>query len=268
MEIKNIPNEKTKGNLNKKYISQKIVIDQELQKALNQNKLPNSLRKYTMEPQILYKDFVPILRPIKMNFLPTKFILNEDKTEKLKKNKNNLLSNRSCQNSEEENELNNELELSFSSDISDKSDSSTNDNLNNNLDKNENSIKNLRKKLIKLKKYSFHKDNSKKNMKHKKLSEHFLFIEKKGNEDNQNNEEESYSSDLYEEDNNFINYSINPYKRKELKFRQNKSSKIVINSAKNYNNINNDNNDENYEKRNRIYSFSILDTLKNRLKLK
>ena len=265
MEIKNILNEKTKGNLNKKYISQKIVIGQELQKTLNQSKLPNSLRKYTMEPQILYKDFVPILRPIKMNFFPTKFILN--KTEKPKKNKNNLLSNLSCQNSEEENELNDELELSFSSDFSDKSDLSTNDNLNPNFDNNENSIKNLRKKLIKLKRYSFHKDNSKKNMKYKKLSEHFLFIEKKENEDYQNNEEESHSSDLYE-DNNFINYSINPYKRKTLKFRQNKSSTIIINSDKNYKNINNDNNDENYEKRNRIYSFSILDTLKNRLKLK
>ena len=84
----------------------------------------------------------------------------------------------------------------------------------------------------------------------------------------ENEYEDSFSSDLYEDNNNFTNYSIQP----QIKIKQNKSSNQIINSNKNNDNIfNNDNYQNNSnginKKRDRIYSFSILDTLKNKLRI-
>ena len=260
MEIKDNSNQKLKGK--KISISHKNVISQNMQKDLIESHFNNdreNARKYTIEHTILVKDFVPVIRPIKINIVPTKLILNEEK--KYKRNKNSLLSCFTSQSSDDGNEIDNKLELSNSSEISDISDLSNKDV----SEPAESNMKKIRKNLIILRKHSIHKANSKKNLKNKKLRKYFHFNEEKKN--NRIIEEDSFSSDLYEED---YNYLINPYKNNYIRYMQNKSSKIVINSLKNFKNIINENinQDEKYEKRNRIYSFSILETLKNRLKIK
>ena len=95
---------------------------------------------------------------------------------------------------------------------------------------------------------------TKKNLKNKKLTKQFKYFEKHYiNEEEEESEksikiykdsdEESISSDLYDDNNNFINYSINKFENnnnKHLKVKHTKSSNVVNNSIKNYENIIND----------------------------
>ena len=129
---------------------------------------------------------------------------------------------------------------------------------------------------------------TKKNLKNKKLSKQFNYFEDVLSEEEseknsviyKDSDEDNFSLDLYEDNNNFNNYSIKPKydndNNKKSKLKQTKSSNVVNNSIKNYESIINndkfqidgdDNNNSNNKKRNRIYSFSILDTLKNKLKI-
>lgn len=65
-------------------------------------------RKYSLENELVIKDFVPKLRPIEINLIPSKLRLNRKGFKDLKRNRNNkilLNSNKyyiSCPNSEEE----------------------------------------------------------------------------------------------------------------------------------------------------------------------
>ena len=86
-----------------------------------------------------------------------------------------------------------------------------------------------------------------------------------------------FFSESFEDKDIFINNSIKPNENENLRLKPTKSSNLVTNSIKNYDNIinNDDNENENndnfedlcYKKRNRIYSFSFLDTFKNRFKI-
>ena len=237
-----------------------------------------------MELVIFRKDFVPVLKPMEMHLVPSKLRLNNIHFKHHKKNRN-LLNCISCPCSEDENDFDKELDISNSSDMSDISDLSNNINNNNNINNiNENGLKEIRKKFIKIKSGSIHKVMTKKNLKNKKLSKQFDCFDNQDVEEEEEDEceknkyedeeeEESNSFDLYEEKNNFINYSIQPSDNKGLKYKQAKSSKNI----KNYDDITdediNDGNNDNkkninyHKKRSRIYSFTILDTLRNRLKI-
>ena len=173
------------------------------------------------------------------------------------------------------------------SDSSDLSNNINNNNNNNNNDKK--GLKNIRKKFTQLKSDSIHKVMTKKNLKNKKLSKQFNYFEDVLNEEEseensviyKDSDEDNFSLDLYEDNNNFNNDSMKQKydndNNKKSKLKQTKSSNVVNNSIKNYESmINNDkfqidgennNNNNIHKKRNRIYSFSILDTLKNKLKI-
>ena len=287
MEIKYISSEKiTDQSSNKSSISEKNHLNKQQQKNKNENKLISQKppiivdRKLTMEPQIFRKEFVPILKPIEIHLVPSKLRLN--KFIKKNRNYNNDLLSNSCPCSEDESELDCKLD-SNSSYVSDSSNLSNDENSN----INQTGLKEIRKKFIKVKNDLIHKVMTKKNLKNKKLTKQFKYFEKYYiNEEEEeeseksikiykDSDEESISSDLYDDNNNFINYSINQFENnnnKHLKVKHTKSSNVVNNSIKNYENIINDekleinDNNTNNEKRNRIYSFSILDTLKNKIK--
>lgn len=294
---KNISSEKvTDQSSNQSTISDKLKFNQNQPKNLSSNlikeekKISNNSyqRKYTMEPFIFRKEFVPVLKPIEIHLVPSKFRLNDKKNKH--KNTKEHSSCISCPCSEEESDIDNYLDISNSSDISDSSDLSYNNNnknvINNNI--NENGLKDIRKKFIRIRTGSIHKVMTKRNLINKKLKKQYVcfdLIEKEKDKENlykeYKDEEDSISSELYEDNNLFNNYSMKPEnKNNELRLKQTKSSNLITNSIKNYDNIinndsdiddikNNDKNDKdaNNKKRNRIYSFSILDTLKNKLKI-
>lgn len=268
---------------NQSTVSEQVIFNQNqlinkndniLNEEKKQNNNKNFIRKYTIEPKIFRKEFVPVLKPIEIHLVPSKLRLNEVgfKHRKKKNFKKDLLSCFSCPCSEEENsDRDNDFDLSNSSDISELSD------LSQNINKiiNENGIKGIRRQFIKLKSDSIHKVMTKNTLKNKKAKQFDCFDKINDNyEDNINNiykeneYEDSFSSDLYEDNNNFTNYSIQP----QIKIKQNKSSNQIINSNRNNDNIfNNDNYQNNSnginKKRDRIYSFSILDTFKNKLRI-
>lgn len=90
MEIKNNNSEKvTDQSSNQSSISEKLNYGQKLSNKINQKKNQNTeiiedndytnfMRKYTMEPQIFRKEFVPVLKPIVIHWVPTKLILNKN----------------------------------------------------------------------------------------------------------------------------------------------------------------------------------------------
>ena len=289
MEIKKYNSGKTTDqSSNQSSLSEKIAYKPEPQKNVCQNiqnnekktdiKHVNAIRKYTMEPQIFRKEFVPVIRPIEIHLVPSKLRLNEIEFKHFKKNKNNKDLSLSCPCSEDESEGNEYSNLSDSSDMSDISDFS------NHINNMENELKNIRKNFIKLKNGSIHKVMTKTNFKNKQLSKQFDCFDNSDFEEEKNKikeeikDDDSFSSDLYD-DYNFTNYTMKPYDNKDLKLKFAKSSEIVNDKIKGYENIinnekfrsnnNNDanNNNLNHNKRNRIYSFTILDTLKNKLKI-
>ncbi len=265
MEIKNNNSEKvTDQSSNQSSISEQLAYGQKLPNKISQKKNPNTgkiednnhlnmMRKYTMEPQIFRKEFVPVLKPIVIHWVPTKLVLNKNECKHFGKNKNKG-SPISCPCSEDENEINEELSFSNSSEISDLS----NEYLNN-----VEGLKGIRKKFTKLKSGSIHKVMTRETIKAKK-SNKFDYFQNSGEEE----KIISSNSDLYD-DNIFTNYEMKPFDKVDLEIKPNKSSNICIGKIKSYENeINEDINKNNpsLQKRNRINSMSILDTLKNRLK--
>ena len=249
MEIKNNNSEKvTDQSSNQSSISEKLNYGQKLSNKINQKKIQNTeiiedndytnfMRKYTMEPQIFRKEFVPVLKPIVIHWVPTKLILNKNEFK--------------------------ELSFSNSSEISDLS----NEYLNNN----ENGLKGIRKNFIKLKGGSIHKVMTRKTIKAKMINKLNYFqnsdVEEKKVE---KEDKDSSNSELYD-DNIFTTYQMKPYDKVELGLKPTKSTKICNEKIKGYENEINENNDKNnnaLKKRNRLNSMSILDTLKNRLNLK
>ena len=238
---------------------------------ITETQYSNLMRKYSMEPHIFRKEFVPVLKPIEIHLVPTKLILNKEDFKHSRKNKN-IEEPISYPCSEDEKLINEELNFSDSSDISDISELS-----NKNENDTENGLKELRKNFIRLKS-GLQKFKTRKTIKHK-ISKKFDFEnydieENKSENDDQNEDKGSISSDsdLYDDNNIFINYSLKPYNNKELGLKPTKSNKVVTH----FNFINDDkfkdddvdnNNNMNLKKRNRINSMSILDTLKNRLKI-
>jgi hypothetical protein len=273
MEMKNNISEKmTDQSSNQSSISEKLNYGQQLANKINQKKNQdteiieddnyiNFMRKYTMEPQIFRKEFVPVLKPIVIHWVPTKLILNKNEFKQFGKNRNKG-SPISCPCSEDENEIDEDLSFSNSSDISDLS--------NEYLDNNENGLKEIRKNFIKLKSGSIHKVMTRKTIKAKN-SYKFNYFQNSDIEEEKIEKEDndlSSDSDLYD-DNIFTSYQMKPYDKVELGLKPTKSSKICIEKIKGYENKINEDNDKNnadLKKRNRINSMSILDTLKNRLK--
>lgn len=234
------------------------------------------MRKYSMEPQLFIKDFVPVIKPIEIHLVPSKFRLNEIEFKHARKNKNKKNSI-SCPCSEDEIDVNEELKFSDSSDEEDISNIS---NLSNHINKVENSLKEVRKNFFKIKSGAIHKVMTKKNYINKKKSNHFDCFNNSGIEEEiseKDKDDDSISSnlDLYDE-NNFTNYCMKPYENNEHNLKNIKSNSLGENKIDNLKNIINDdknNNvkdnlgDINKQKRNRIHSFSILETLKNKLKM-
>ena len=274
MEIKNNNSEKvTDQSSNQSSISEKLNYGQKLSNKINQKKNQNTeiiedndytnfMRKYTMEPQIFRKEFVPVLKPIVIHWVPTKLILNKNEFNHFGK-KRNKGSPISCPCSEDENEISEELSFSNSSEISDLS----NEYLNNN----ENGLKGIRKNFIKLKGGSIHKVMTRKTIKVKMINKLNYFqnsdVEEKKVE---KEDKDSSNSELYD-DNIFTTYQMKPYDKVELGLKPTKSTKICNEKIKGYENEINENNDKYnnaLKKRNRLNSMSILDTLKNRLNLK
>ena len=296
MENKNRSCEKvTDQSSNMSSVSEKMKAIKQQQKNKSDSKIISQKlnnhaydRKLTLEHQIFRKEFVPVLKPIEIHLIPSKLRLN-NLDLKHKRNKNNILS-WSCPCSEDDIENDYKLDVSNSSfDNSDSSDLSNNVN-NNNNNNDKKGLKDIRKKFTQLKSDSIHKVMTKKNLKNKKLSKQFNYFEDVLSEEEseknsviyKDSDEDNFSLDLYEDNNNFNNYSMKPYydndNNKKSKVKQTKSSNIVNNSIKNYESIinndkfqidgdDNNNNSNNNKKRNRIYSFSILDTLKNKLKI-
>jgi hypothetical protein len=210
----------------------------------NQNLINNLMRKYSYDPKIYIKNFVPVLRPKEkdLNLIPTKLMLNN------KKRNSSTVSNPSSFDDDDEEDMDkDELNLSnsFVNSVESNSSSSNSDNTDNN------EIKNARKSMTKIRKYSMIHQNSKKNI----ISKTSII-----NLDNQKNEKEESDS--------FLNYSL---KKSDNVFEKNKiSSKAkksfnIISSLKNNEIIFSNNLQQ--KKRDRINSFSILETLQNKIKL-
>ena len=226
-------------------------------KKINIEKIDKNLevyRKFTMENQLIIKDFVPQLKPIKIHIVPPKLSLNKKGFKDLKLNKKNkilLNSNKyfiSCPNSEEESDDENE---ELYKEINKCESSNENININNynnriisnskfsleekriNID-----IKEIRKNLQKTKNRNIQKIYSKNNfIVKRKFDKDFSF--------------DSSESDLYDID-EIDDYSLLEYEKDD----KNKIKNENIND-KNKNNKN----------RNRIHSFSILEMLQRKCQL-
>ena len=227
-------------------------------KKINIEKIDNNFevyRKYTMENQLIIKDFVPQLKPIKIHIVPPKLSLNKKGFKDLKRNKKNKIlinSNKyfiSCPNSEEESDDEKE---ELSKEINKYESPNENINLNNNnnriisnskfsLEENKINIdiKEIRKNLQKTKNKNIQKIYSKNN-----------FIVK-GEFDEDFNFENSSESDLDDIDET-DNYSLLEYEKDD----KNKIKTENINDKK-----------KNNKNRNRIHSFSILEMLQRKCQL-
>ena len=191
-------------------------------------------RKYTIESRLIIKDFVPKLKPIEINLVPSKLRLNKKGIKDYKRNKNNkiLLNSKkyfiSCPNSEDEDSENysssKEIlpfyengvkEFSFKDEMNDSD------------------INFTRKILQKTKKKNMTKVHSKNE------------VASKGKYENELNLGNSSDSDLYDID-EIDNYSLLAYEDKEDK---------------------KDNEEENGKYRERENSFSILEILRKKSQL-
>ena len=220
------------------FFSKKIYIEKPETDENNSNK-----RKYSMEEQLIIKDFVPHLKPIEIHLVPSKLRLNKKGFKDLKCNKDNkilLMSNNyfiSCPNSEEESDLC----------LSPENTSP--------IDKNAN-IKEIRKDLQKLKSGSLPKVLSRNVIESNcKLYKDDLKFENELEknpldfDDDNNNEIENENLLLYD-DNDFLNYNVGSFDAEnENKKDENKK----------------ENEGEHTVRTNRINSCSILDVLKNRI---
>ena len=212
-------------------------------KVINIEKIDKSIgiyRKYTVENELIIKDFVPQLKPIKMHLVPSKLYLNRNRYNNYKYNINNIYSNNiftSCPNSEDDDE-----------DDSDKFESTSKKFLylepmkTKNIYKENNidekiliNIKEIRKNLRKAKSKKIQKIFSQNDFGIKKLNDKMF------------NADNSTDSDLYDID-EIENYSMLKYKDDNQK----EEEKDELNNEKIY--------------RNRTNSFSILEMLQKKYK--
>ena len=201
-----------------------------------QNLINNLMRKYSYDPKIYIKNFVPVLRPKEndSNIIPSKLILN------CKKRNSSTISHPSS--SEDENgdldneELRSNLSNSFvNSVISDSSSDTENDDIK--------EIKNTRKNFTKIRKSSLHRNLSKKNISNIRTGK--------------------ISLDLYEQSDFNLYSNIDDSYEKIKNNALHKNSCVILSSLNNdWKGIN-----EVKKQRSRINSFSILETLQNKLKL-
>ena len=198
-----------------------------IEKPESDEKITNK-RKYSLEEHLSIKDFVPQLRPIGINLVPSKLRLNKKGFKDLKCNKDNkilLMSNNyfiSCPNSEEESDI-----CLSPPKTSDK----------------HADIKNTRKILQKMKSGNLPKVMSRNVIESNcKLYKDDLKFEFDSDKDSL----EFDDNLLLYDDNDFINYNMNSFDV------ENENKKV-------------NNNGEHVVRNNRINSCSILDVLKNRL---
>jgi len=205
--------------------------------------LPNNLmRKYSFNPKIYIKNFVPVLGPKEndLNIIPTKLTLN-------KKRKSSTLSNASSSNEDDgEDKCKEELNLNnnFVNSVSSNSSFSSKNDENNKINK-------VRKNFTKIKKHSVFRKNSRNSKTSKTLKINLV------NEKNNEEECDSCSNDEMKESDNSPEYNnLIKMPKKSFHFL----SSFKNNENKIFNNFQKKN-------RNRINSFSILETLQNKLKL-
>ena len=251
MELRNNRSDKksnNSSNLNSKSFktqkSQSLGINALNISKENQNLINNLMRKYSYDPKLYIKNFVPVLRPKEkdLNLNPTRLMLN------YKKRNSSTVSNPSSFDDDDEEDMDKDesnLSHSFVNSVESNSSSSNSDNTDNN------EIKNARKSMTKIRKYSMIRQNSKKNI----ISKASII-----NLDNQKNAKDESDS--------FLNYSL---KKSDNVFEKNK---ISSKAKKSFNLISSLNNNEiilsnnlQQKKRDRINSFSILETLQNKIKL-
>ena len=214
-------------------------------KKMNIEKLDKPLeiyRKYTLENQLIIKDFVPQLKPIEIHVVPSKFRLNKKGFKDLKCNKENkilLNSNNyyiSCPNSVEDSDES--LNLESSKEILPLK-SENKDNSHNKHPASEDEkildINGTRKFLQKTKNKNIPKIHSKNN-----------FV-KKGKYSKDFNLGNSFDSDLSDID-EIDDYSMLIYKNNETKEENN-------------------NKEKNNKNKNRTHSFSILEMLQKKFEL-
>ena len=217
-----------------------------LPKKINIEKIDKTLevyRKYTMENELIIKDFTPHLRPIKMHVVPSKLCLNKKGFKDLKCNKENkilLNSNKyfiSCPNLEDEDDYDNNGKdkntFESSNDIISLNLNKCNNNNISYIDEGKTvlDIKEIRKNLQKTKHRNIQKIYSKNNI-------------VKGNYNKCLNAGDSTESDLYDID-EIDDYSLMEYEKND----GNKNENV-------------DDKENNKNNRNRTHSFSILEMLK------
>ena len=201
-----------------------------------QNLINNLMRKYSYDPKLYIKNFVPVLRPKEndSNIIPSKLILN------YKKRNSSTISHPSSSEDENEDIGNAELKLNLSNSfvnsvISDSSSDTENDDIK--------EIKNTRKTFTKIRKSSLHRNLSKKNICNKRTGK--------------------ISLDLYEQsDFNLYDCIDDSYEKIKNKAFHKNSCVIFSSLDNNWKGIN-----EVKKQRSRINSCSILETLQNKLKL-
>ena len=248
---KDINTHQNNTQLNEKFPKKSIDF---FPKKINIEKVDNTLdvyRKYTMENQLIIKDFVPQLKPIKINIVPSKLCLNKKGFRDLKRNKKNKIlldSNKyfiSCPNLEDEEDDDD----NYNEDKDKNTFESSNDIISLNINKSKNNnisninesnqildIKEIRKFLQKIKQQNIQKIYSKK------------VINKDNNEKSFNlgNSSESDLDDFDEID----DYSLLGYEKKEENKNENMNNK-----------------DKNKKNRNRTYSVSILEMLQKKFEI-
>ena len=235
--IKDINLDQTNGNTKERTYKKSIDIFPKKMSIEEPEEIEYKKRKYTLETNLIPKNFVPQIKPIKMYNFPSKLRLNNKGFKDLKRNKKNkVLMNAkkyfiSCPNLDDEesdkNMSSKEIygyKKKFSDNITDEIFTGNN---------NEN-IKNLRKDLQKIKNKNIPKILSKNNAVLKNKYDKDLDL---GN---------STDSDLYDYD-ELNNYSFNEKKE------DNEIGKIIEQEKNN--------------KRNRFNSWSILDILEKKYKL-
>lgn len=202
----------------------------------NKDLINNLMRKYSYDPKLYIKNFVPVLRPMENDkkIIPSKLNLN------CKKRNSSTPQNPS---SKDENETSNEESNPSNSFVNSVISDSSSDS-----DNNDNEINNARKNFTKIRKYSLYRNHSKKNIKNKKTGKISLDMEEKTNSDLNNDRKESNDS----------------YEKIKLNLMPKKSCVIFSCLKKKENNIFNK---HQIKQRNRINSCSILETLQNKLKL-
>lgn len=247
---KDINTHQNNTQLNEKFPKKSIDF---FPKKINIEKVDNSLdvyRKYTMENQLIIKDFVPQLKPIKINIVPSKLCLNKKGFKDLKRNKKNKIlldSNKyfiSCPNLEDEEDEDD----NYNEDKDKNTFESSNDIISLNINKSKNNnisninennqildIKEIRKFLQKIKQQNIQKIYSKKVINKDNYEKSF----------NLGNSSESDLDDFDEID----DYSLLEYEKKE----ENKNE----NTKK----------DKNKKNRNRTYSVSILEMLQKKFEI-